>query len=106
MTMMTTRIPILDSQVDDSIREAQADVKDRVIAIRYVVEDDWSGEPSIFFRVVLSDDASTPSNLLGSAEMVKQALKQRVKPESLGLYPYFSFRSASEQADTGDPTWI
>ena len=64
------------------------------------------GIPSIFFRVVMSDEACRPDRLLQAGDRVETLLKQRLQPrQRLGLYPYFDFRSQAEQDLLRDPAW-
>lgn len=76
-----------------------------VVRIRHSIGTDWSGEPSIFFRIVLSDDASREDRLARITGRVTAALLDELKPPELGLLPYFSFRSQSEQAMLKEEAW-
>jgi len=76
-----------------------------VVRIRYSLSEDWSGAEAVFFRVVLTDEASRPNRLREIANRVKSTIFAEVKPDELGLQWYFNFRSASEQAELNEPTW-
>jgi hypothetical protein len=77
-----------------------------VVHINYSLGEDWTGEPSINFRVVLTNEASNPERLLGVANRVKKALRDKLQPEdNWGLNSYFSFRSKAEQDELNDPVW-
>ena len=66
---------------------------------------DWSGDPAVFFTVVLSDSASRSGELLNASNQASQVIVQRVEPlEKWGVLPYFNFRSQSEQAKLDQPT--
>jgi|HubBroStandDraft_1064217.scaffolds.fasta_scaffold21043_2 hypothetical protein len=72
----------------------------------YTFENDWSGDPAIFFWVIVSDEASKPENL----REVKGAFMAQINnhidlPGEWGLIPYFSFRSRSEQAKLKDAVY-
>jgi hypothetical protein len=44
--------------VDEQVHEIAKSFPGEVVRIRYSVGHDWSGDPAIFFRVLLSDTAS------------------------------------------------
>ena len=59
---------------------------------------DWSGEPAVFFLVILSDAASNRDRLLATSHRVEQVIGDEVQPlERWGVLPYFNYRSRSEQ---------
>jgi hypothetical protein len=67
---------------------------------------DTSGEPSLFFRIVLADAASGKATLADVSGRIAQIFFEEIRPyENWGLTPYFSFRSESEQATLNDPDW-
>lgn len=68
-----------------------------VVRIRYTIREDWSGEPSIFFRVVLLDEAAQYNRLRESARSVENALKSVLDFDAMDLYAYFNFRSEGER---------
>lgn len=76
-----------------------------VVSIIPTLGNDWSGEPAVFFMVILSDAASLRDQLLNISNRVEQAIVQQVQPlEQWGVLPYFNFRSKSEQAKLDQPT--
>jgi hypothetical protein len=76
-----------------------------VVRIRYNLGEDWTGESSIFFRILLSDDASREERLEEVANRVESRLLEKLKPAELGLLAYFNFRSQSEQAILREEAW-
>lgn len=67
--------------------------------MRYTVDDDWSGDPAIFFWITLSDEAADRKVLRETSRHVRDFIAQRLDPVGQwGLIPYFNFRSQSEQA--------
>jgi hypothetical protein len=76
------------------------------VRVRHRVGADTSGEPSIFFRIVLSDSASREETLADVTGDITAILFEELRPyENWGLNPYFSLRSQSEQASRNDPEW-
>jgi hypothetical protein len=70
-----------------------------VVNLRYTVEDDWSGDPAMFFWITLSDEAARREVLSQSSRRIMDFITQRLDPAGKwGLIPYFNFRSQSEQA--------
>jgi hypothetical protein len=76
-----------------------------VVRIRYTVGEDWSGDPAVFFRVVLSDEASCSGNLGGVAVKVKGLVQTTMELEYPNHQAYFNFRSQSEQTLLKNPEW-
>jgi hypothetical protein len=76
-----------------------------VVSIIPTLGNDWSGEPAVFFMVILADAASRRDQLLNISNQVSQAIVEQVQPlEQWGVLPYFNFRSQSEQAKLNQPT--
>ena len=74
--------------------------------LRYSLSEDWTGEPAIYFNVVLSEEASKPENLLKSYNRVAAVIQQRVEPlEQWGVLPYFNVRSQAEQSALQEEAW-
>src|SRR5215469_10938699 len=70
-----------------------------VVKWRYTLENDWSGDPAIFFWVTLTDEASKPASLRKTKSEFIAAINNHVDlPGEWGLFPYYNFRSQSEQA--------
>jgi hypothetical protein len=63
--------------------------------IRYDIAQDWSGDWAIFFRVVLSDEASK-NRLRELTSKVVSQLAARLDFSGMGLFAYHNFRSVSE----------
>jgi len=95
-----TRQPEINAAVSDVIRLLAPDV----VHIRYDIDRDWSGDWAIFFRVLLSDDASK-NRLSEVATQVVWRLSERLDFPSMGLFPYHNFRSESEQAALREEAW-
>jgi hypothetical protein len=76
-----------------------------VVRIRYSFEDDWRGEESMFFRIVLSNAASKPPRLFDVSRQAREMIYETVRPLEQGFEAYFNVRSVSEQATLKDPDW-
>ena len=79
----------------------------QVVSVIPTLGNDWSGEPAVFFMVILADSASGRDRLLNITNQVEQAIVQQVQPlEQWGVLPYFNFRTESEQAKLNQPTSV
>lgn len=76
-----------------------------VVHIRYSLDEDWSGSGAVFFRILLSDQASDRAKLREVARRVSATLVNEVQPDQLGLQAYSNFRSQSEQAKLQEEAW-
>jgi hypothetical protein len=99
--LMIAQVKDLDRQVQD----AAMNFPGEVVGIRYSIGDDWNGDPAIFFRVLLSDDASRPEVLADVTGRVGGKLFDDLRLGDSDYTPYFYFRSKSEQDEQKDPEW-
>jgi len=92
-------------EIAASVERAANVLADTVVRIRYDLGSDWTGDPSIFFRIVLTDEAAKKGKLNETANAISEVLMREVKADEQGLHTYFNFRSASEQAELKEPAW-
>ncbi|MEZ5353981.1 MAG: hypothetical protein R2762_15185 [Bryobacteraceae bacterium] len=92
-------------ELANAIRSVEEALHPDVVLIRYSLGSDWAGDPSIFFRVLLSDEAAKPKRLQKVAQSVAMKLAREVDVESFGLHAYLNFRSKSEQDKLNEPAW-
>ncbi len=70
-----------------------------VVNLRYTIDNDWSGDPAVFFWITLSDEAAHPTVLPQTTRQIRNFITQQLDPAGQwDLIPYFNFRSQSEQA--------
>jgi hypothetical protein len=94
------------TQLAGEIAKAVAKLGKDVVRVKYSLEPDSTGEPSIFFRIVLTDAASREDRLAEVTSRIAALLFDEIRPhENWGMLPYFSFRSKSEQEKRNDPEW-
>lgn len=98
---------VQQSELDGEVQRAREKLSPAdVVRVAHSVEVDSTGDPSISFRVVLTDFASKPERLAETTSRVATVLFEELRPyERWGLIPYFSFRSKSEQDARNDPGW-
>jgi hypothetical protein len=97
---MTATLPTQE-QVD----RIALDLAPDVVRIRLNIAQDWSGDPAIYFRVILSDEASQRDRLAGTTARVEEKLSADLRLDELDHLPYFKFRSLSEQANLREKAW-
>ncbi len=97
---------VYQRQLDAEIKNAIAKLGPEAVHVSYSLKEDSTGEPSLFFRVVLTDEAAQEVNLLHATEGISRAIFNEVRPiENWGLFPYFNYRSHSEWKRLKDPEW-
>jgi hypothetical protein len=96
-----TKQPQINAAIADVVRE----LSPSVLRISYEIAQDWSGQWAIFFRVLLSDEASRRDHLRDVAGRVVSRMSDRLDLPGLGLFPYFAFRSQAEQIELNEPAW-
>lgn len=94
-----------EAEIAASVKRAEAALAPDVVRIRYSFEDDWTGEPSIFFRIVLTDEAFHKPRLSDTVRRISETIRKEVDPEQFGLQSYFNFRIVSGVAERPDPAW-
>jgi len=89
----------------EQVDRIASDLAPDVVHIRMRVGHDWSEHPAIYFRVILSDEASRRERLLEITQRVRGRVRNELGLDDLEHFPYFRFRSQSEQAQLRDPAW-
>jgi hypothetical protein len=100
----------LASFVDrDAINSATLGVERRfssqVVRILHSFGEDSAGDPAIFFRVLVHDEAAGIAVLRELARRLAIELMNEARTDENGLSAYFDFRSVSEQQKLRDPNW-
>jgi len=91
-------------QLDAEIENAVHKLGPEAVHVTHSIGANSTGDPSIFFRVVLTDAASREETLTETTGRIASILFDEVRPiENWGLHPYFNFRSQSEQQKRNDP---
>jgi hypothetical protein len=93
-------------QLAAAVTKIEEGFKPDVVRILHTIENDSSGEPAIFFRVLLSDAASRPDRLHDVTSRIRAFIYRQIDPvNSWGLVPYIRFRSESEQLMLQERAW-
>ena len=93
---------LLDEAVNAMIPLLGPDVE----RLRYSLEEDWSGDPAIYFKIVLSDDSSSDDRLRPTTKQIEDAISRHLQPLSQwGLFCYTTYRTHSELAARQEKAW-
>lgn len=103
--MIITRVVLNEADLDRRVKALARKLAPDVVRIRYDIALDSTDKEAIYFRVLLSDDASREERLGEVAGGVRAELSKKLRLDDLGLMWYASFRSESEQAMMKDPDW-
>ena len=94
------------AQPGDIITEVAQHLRPEFVHIAHRLGPDSTGEPSLFFRILLADAYIHEDTIAELTGRIAGALFDAVRPiENWGLRPYFNFRSRSEQDRRRDPDW-
>lgn len=104
MSIMTAGV-VKQAEIGRRVRAVERKFAPDVARIRHAITLNSSGDGSIFFRIILSDDASREDRLEEVTERVEAELLKAVRFDDFGLYQYFNYRSVSEQAILKEPAW-
>ena|ERR1700679_3199188 len=85
-------------QINAAVSAVVQELTPAVQHIDYKIARDWDGQWAIFFRVLLSDEASHRDRLQDVATQVVWRISDRIDIPGLGLFPHFDFESQSEWA--------
>jgi len=90
----------------DAVAQATKALDSREVRdVRFTLGSDASGEPSIFFGILLTPYASHHSRLADVTGRVATVLFDQLQPYNhWGLQPYFNF--TSDQAHFRNPGWM
>jgi hypothetical protein len=95
------------AQLGEIIAQAAQLLGPEVVRVTYSLGPDSTGEPSLFFRILLADAYIREETIADLTRRIRSALFDATRPlENWGLRPYFNFRSKSEQDRRPDPDWV
>lgn len=89
-----------------SVQRVERALAPDVRRLMFSFEEDWSGEESVFFRVLLADRAVVDlTRLRQVTNRISEKVLRATKAEEMGFPVYFSFRTESEQKELKEPSW-
>jgi hypothetical protein len=97
---------VREKELAKSVSRATRKLGNRIVRLNYSLGEDWAGEPSVFFRIVIPDAAAQEDKLVDVTTGIRSVVDGIVRPyENWGLLSYFNFRSKSEHESRNDPEW-
>jgi hypothetical protein len=95
-----------EAAIDSAVRRVEDLFAPQVVQIQYTLENNHYGDPSISFRILVSDDAAHDiDQLYELSKKISHALINEAQTYEKGLDAYFSYRTVSEQEKLRDPMW-
>jgi len=86
------------SHIEDMVKAAAFALQPDLVEIRHEFQDDCTGDPSIFFTLVVADKIVVgryPS--FERVRWMEEVVRRIVEPDEYGLNSYFTCRSKSEE---------
>ena len=103
---MFTPVASMEDQIRRSMEKAKEELGPDVIRIKTMIDDDWTGEPVIVFRVLISDAAVRKNGIGPISRRVSKRIENDEAVEASRLFPHFRFRTDAEQAALKDKDWM
>lgn len=89
---------VQQAQLASAIENAKAKLGPAAVDLSYRLDADATGEPSIFFRIILAEWATAENTLAEVTGKISTTLFDEIRPyEDWGLHPYFNFGLQPEQ---------
>lgn len=95
----------LHQKLSEDVRKVEEKLHPDVVRIRFSLGEDWSDDPAIFFRIIVSDEASGHSDLAEFTGRIESEIFDELRIAELDYVPYFNFRTKSEQEKLQSPEW-
>ena len=105
LTAMVPNLLTDTAELNGAIGRVSKKFRGDVMHIYFEAGSDWMGVDSIFFKIVVSDQASRPARLRELSQRIVLALMNELRTEEKGVHTYFNFRSQTEFAEMNDPAW-
>ena len=91
---------------DKAVKRVEKQLAGQVVRLRYSLDYDSTGDPAVFFRAVMPDEALGQEQLIDSIHKLWFEIEQKLKPrQRWGVYPYYRYRSQSSQERMEEPSW-
>ena|SRR5258708_4662253 len=105
--MVIPQAQVHETEFASAVEELERVLAPEVVRLRYSLGEDWTGEPAVFFRVILSDAVVSRRDRLGQfVNDISFTVHMQLEPvEKWGVLPYYHYRSQAEQAQMKDPAW-
>jgi hypothetical protein len=94
-----------EAEIEAGVRKVEREFAPEVVRIGYSFRDNWMGDPAVYFRILVTDEAAAVDRLMDISRRISVALMDQARVYENGLEPYFSYRSISSQRLLKDPVW-
>ena len=91
--------------IEAAVRNVEREFSTQVARIVYSFKEDHTGDPSIYFRILVRDEFAPLDHLRELSQSISLRLMHEAAIDESGLGSYFSFRSVSEQEELKEPAW-
>lgn len=96
---------VTQETIDTEVRQLISTLGPDVVLVNYSVGEDRTGDPAIHFRIVLINESAQRERLASATRAIIDAVTDRLDLfPKWGLFPYFIFRSQSEQPCEASPS--
>lgn len=104
--MQLPRAFLHEDEFAAAVKKVEEKLGCEVVHISHSVDYDSTGDPAVHFRIVMPDKSFEKDQLLEKTRHVSFVIARELQPEERwGVYPYFRFRSQSEQEAMQEPAW-
>jgi hypothetical protein len=69
-------------QLAAEIAKVEPMLGEDVVRLRYTIGESWSGQPAIFFRIILTDQASKRERLHQVASRIEALIEEQIDPHN------------------------
>ena len=76
-----------------------------VVRIRFRLGEDWTGDPAIFFNLVVTGDSVKTRRYFELTREIRNRLQDMFGFPETGYMAFTGVRGESEQANIKDPAW-
>ena len=90
----------------EQVNQVVAELAPDVVRMRMTISTDSAGEPAIFFKGILSDEAGSRERLRATVVRAEATIRDWLGADFIAShFPYFRWRTQSEQAALREASW-
>jgi len=99
---ITKLSPAYLKEFDEKVQQAAKKFPE-IVRVRYNFDEDWTGEPAIYFRIVLSDAVGLDE--IGEVgRRIRNSITDDLQIYETEYFPFFYFRRNSSQDRVKEPS--